>query len=160
MSENPTPTPGDVAPPAQAPDVPAPEPKVDDTDWKAEARKWEQRAKENAPAAKRLAEIEEANKTEAQKAAEKMAAAEKRAAEAEAKVIRRELALEHKLTKEDAALLDTITDEDAMRALAARLSAGSDTKPSGLHVPGEGKTPSAPNADPKREFLRSLTGRE
>lgn len=45
-------------------------------DWKAESRKWEARAKENSAAAARLAELEEASKTEAQKAAERLAAAE------------------------------------------------------------------------------------
>lgn len=44
-----------------------------ETDWKAEARKWEARAKENSDAAKRLAEIEEASKTAEQKAAERLA---------------------------------------------------------------------------------------
>lgn len=65
-----------LKPSAQAtPEAPAaPEP-----DWKAESRKWEQRAKENKAAAERLAEIEEASKTEAQKQAE-------RTAELEAKV--------------------------------------------------------------------------
>lgn len=72
--------------------------------------------------ARRLDEIDEASKTEAQKAAEKLAAAEKAAADAEARVLRRDLALEHKLSKDDAALLDTITDEASMKALAARLA--------------------------------------
>ena len=51
-----------------------------DTDWVAEARKWEARAKENAakikalePAAARLAEIEEAQKTAEQKLAKNVA---------------------------------------------------------------------------------------
>lgn len=118
MSEN-TPTPADIAPvePAQATPEPAAEP-----DWKAEARKWESRAKENKGAAERLAEIEEANKTAEQKAAERLAAAEKAASEAEAKVLRRDVALEHKLDPADAALLDNITDEAVLRALAARLA--------------------------------------
>jgi hypothetical protein len=45
----------EVAPetPAQEPtEQPAPEAKADETDWKAEARKWESRAKENSGAAK------------------------------------------------------------------------------------------------------------
>ena len=67
-------------------------PAEDTTDWKAEARKWEARAKENAPAAKRLAEIEEANKTEAERVAERIAAAEARAAELEVKALRAEVA--------------------------------------------------------------------
>ena len=48
----------------------------------AESRKWEARAKENKDAAKRLAELEDASKTDA----EKLADAQKRAEEAEAKV--------------------------------------------------------------------------
>lgn len=54
------------------------EPKPE-TDWKAEARKWEARAKENKGAAEKLAQIEEANKTELEKAKER---AEKAEAEA------------------------------------------------------------------------------
>lgn len=124
------PTPADIAPaaqsdaspvePAQA-DPPADAPEVDSTDWKAEARKWEQRAKENKSASERLAEIEEANKSEAEKAAERLANAEKAAADLESKVLRRDLAIEHKLSVADAALLDGITDEDSLRSLAARL---------------------------------------
>jgi len=158
MSDTPIPTPGDVAPPAQATDAPEPEQKVDEIDWKSKAREWEKRAKDNKSAADRLAEIEEANKTEAQKAADKTAAAERRAAEAEAKVARRDIAIEHKLTAEDAALLDTITDEAAMRALAARLAgAESDKKSQGLHVPGEGKSPASAESEELR-VARSLFG--
>jgi hypothetical protein len=46
----------------------------DRTDWKAEARKWENRAKDNAAAAKRIKELEAerdaANRTEVEKARE------------------------------------------------------------------------------------------
>lgn len=93
MSTTPTEpsTAGPLNPPAPAPaNAPAPTasgyetpkppaqvaheaPAASETDWKAEARKWESRAKENAEAAKRLAEIEESAKTEAQKQAEKLA---------------------------------------------------------------------------------------
>ena len=59
-----------------------------ETDWKAEARKWESRAKEsfaaaksNEDAAKRLVEIEEAQKTEAQKQQEALEKAQKELAE-------------------------------------------------------------------------------
>ena len=50
-------------------------------DWKAEARKWEQRAKENKGAAEELAKLKEAQMTELEKA---NAEAEKARAEAEA----------------------------------------------------------------------------
>lgn len=54
-----------------------------ETDWKAMARKWEERAKRDHAAALRLAEIEESQKSAEQKAAEKIAAAEARIAEFE-----------------------------------------------------------------------------
>lgn len=47
-----------------------------ETDWVAEARKWEKLAKSNKAAADKLAELEEAQKTEAQKTAERIAALE------------------------------------------------------------------------------------
>jgi hypothetical protein len=73
MSES-TPDAPPVEPPAAQPqpDTPPPAPDappVDDTDWKAEARKWEQRAKANSAAAKeqerqRLASMTEAERKE------------------------------------------------------------------------------------------------
>lgn len=61
-----------------------------ETDWKVEAEKWkrlsrdnETRAKSNADAAKRLAEMEEADKSEMDKLTERLTAAELKAAEAE-----------------------------------------------------------------------------
>lgn len=60
-----------VAPPV----APAPEKSpTKETDWKAEARKWEERAKANTAAAEKLAEIEEASKTAEQKRAEELQA--------------------------------------------------------------------------------------
>ena len=106
--------------------------------------------------AARLDEIEEANKTEAQKAAERLSAAETRAAEAEARALRREVAMEHKLSKEDAELLDSLTDETAMRSLAARLGAASGKKSN--YVPREGNNPNPAAAGTKREFARELFG--
>lgn len=57
--------------------------KVDEstTDWKAEARKWEKRAKENSGAADELAKLKESQMTELEKA---NAEAEKAKAEADA----------------------------------------------------------------------------
>lgn len=83
-----TPTEPQANPEATTPTTPAPAPEkapAQETDWKAEARKWERRAKENKSAAEKLAEIEEANKSEAQKLADRLAAAEAKAVEAERK---------------------------------------------------------------------------
>lgn len=87
-TDTPDPKPTDVQPPATG-----------DKDWQAEAEKWkqfarkhEEQSKANAEKARRLDELEEANKTELQKAADRAAAAEARAAEIEARAMRAEVA--------------------------------------------------------------------
>lgn len=82
MSDTPAapaaPAPGPAAQPAPTP--PAPEaPAQEPTDWKVEARKWEDRAKENKTAAEELAALKEAQRVADQTATQ-------RAAELEAKV--------------------------------------------------------------------------
>ena len=57
-----------------------------------EAAKYRTEAKANADAAKRLADIEEAQKTEAQKLADRLAAAEEKATKAELKALRSDIA--------------------------------------------------------------------
>jgi hypothetical protein len=59
-----------------------------DTDWEAEAKKWEKRAKANKTAAERLREIEESSKSEA----EKLEAAQRELAEIRAEKARLEVA--------------------------------------------------------------------
>lgn len=136
------------------------EPKTFDAEYveklRKENAKYRTEAKANSEAAKRLAEIEEANKSEAEKTAERLAKAEQTAKDAEARALRREVALEHKLTKDDAALLDSITDEDAMRALAVRLGAESGSKKSN-YVAREGTNTKTAASD-EREFVRNLFG--
>jgi len=87
-------------------------PQGDGIDWKAEARKWERRAKENMEAARRLREAEEAEKTELQKMAERAEAAEKRAAEAEGRLLRLEVAQAKGLTAAQAKRLTGSTREE------------------------------------------------
>lgn len=67
----PTPAPPAEPPtPAAQPPEPTPpaEPPKDDTDWKAESRKWEQRAKDNSAAAKALEKQQRDSMTDADKA--------------------------------------------------------------------------------------------
>jgi hypothetical protein len=80
--------------------------------WKALARKNEQRAKENANAAQRLSEIEEANKSEFEKLAERAAAAEARADQIELSAARNEIALQKGLTPSQAKRLVGTTREE------------------------------------------------
>lgn len=79
-----TPPTATLAAPSPASSTPADPPTpARETDWKAEARKWEERAKANKDASEKLAEIEEASKTEAQKQAEALAAAQSKVKEYE-----------------------------------------------------------------------------
>lgn len=97
MSE-PTTTTTPDAPEAQveAPAALDAEPKTFDADYVAklrqEAAKYRTEAKANAEAAKRLTEIEEAQKTEAQKLADRLAEAERKAQAAELKALRSDVA--------------------------------------------------------------------
>lgn len=77
--------PDDTSAPPEQPTATDPDPLAEVEKWKALARKHEQRAKENADARRRLDEIEEASKSEAQKLADKLSAAEQRAIQAERK---------------------------------------------------------------------------
>lgn len=80
--------------------------------WKALARKHERTAKENADAAKRLKELEDANKSEIERAQEAARAAEQRAVEAEQRALRLEVAAEKGLTPAQAKRLQGTTREE------------------------------------------------
>lgn len=113
------------AKPAQAnvvPPKPA-EPVQPETDWKIEARKWEERAKENAEARKRLDEIEAANKSALEKAAEARQKAEQERDAARAEALRFKVASKHGISDEDAELFLTGSDEDTLTRQAERLAA-------------------------------------
>lgn len=71
-----------------------PDHKAEAEKWKALARKHETQAKANATAATELAKIKEADKTEAQKAADKAAEMEQRATAAELASLRTDVALD------------------------------------------------------------------
>lgn len=154
MTDTPLAAPTDA--PAQ--DAPTETPAKPETDWKAEAKKWESRAKENKSAADKLAEIEEANKTEAQKAADRLAAAEKDAASARSEALRLRVAAKFGIGDEDADLFLTGGDEQTLTRQAERLSAReSERKKTGNHVPREGSTPPASD-QPDVQFARELFG--
>jgi hypothetical protein len=143
---------------APAQETPAQEQPQPEIDWKAKAREWEKRAKDNKGAADRLAEIEEANKTEAQKNAERLAAAEKAAAEARAEALRLRIATKHGISDEDADLFLTGTDEATLTRQAERLAQrAADRKKQGNTVPREGGNPNpGASTGDLREFTRQL----
>jgi hypothetical protein len=80
--------------------------------WKTLARKHEREAKANADAARKLAELEDANKSEIERATEAATAAEKRAADAELEVLRLEVGDDKGLTAKQAKRLVGSTREE------------------------------------------------
>lgn len=144
--------------PAETPDAP-PKPSETVDFWKQKAREQEKRAKDNADAAKRLAEIEDAQKSESEKAADRIAKAEAEAATVPARVadaLRGHLVDLHEIDKDDAELFLTATEPELLLKQVTRLIGQSDKrKKQGNHVPREGNT-SQPQPDEMREFARNL----
>jgi hypothetical protein len=114
------------------------------SDWEAKykemqkhAREWEKRAKAAEP---KLAELEDAQKSELEKAQARADAAEQRAAEKEADALRAQVALDKKLTPSQAKRLVGLTQEeleaDADELLADLKNTSPGTAPSS---DGQGK---------------------
>lgn len=155
-----------TAEPQSAPgNPPTPEPSpAAEVDWKAKSREWERRAKENAKAAERLAAIEEAQKSEAQKAADALAAAQREAESARLDALRYRVGVVKGLPPEMVGRLQGTTedelaaDADALAALlkpAAPPVAGRPTAPqSGAVPPADGPPAADGNA-----WLRAQAGK-
>lgn len=138
MAENEAPQGAEITQEAQV-ETPA------ETDWKAEARKWESRAKENLAsaranedAAKRLAELEDAQKTEAQKQQEALEKAQRELAELTVAKTRAEVAAAKGVPVE---LLTGSTQEELEAAADALIAFKGDPQPQKLIVPNEGNSP-------------------
>lgn len=80
-------------------------------DWKARAREWEKRAKTNQSAARKLRELEDAQKSETERLGEQLTAAQQRALEADKLDVALEKAPEGMSTQQ-------------VRKLARRISGG------------------------------------
>lgn len=127
--------------------------------WKQKAREQEKRAKENAEAAKRLSEIEDAQKSESEKAAERIAKAEAEVASIPVKVadaLREHLVALHEIDKDDAELFLTANEPELLLKQVTRLLGQSDKRRKQNNVsPREGTNPQSGN-DEMREFTRNL----
>lgn len=140
-----------------------------ETDWKAEAerwkqhsRTWEDRAKANSEARKRLDEIEDSNKSELEKLQEQLKAEAERVAEFEQKAtlaekarVRADIASEFGISKEDRELFLTADDEDTLRKQAEKLS-----KRGGPENPNQGQGKGGNNAASAKSWADSLLGRQ
>lgn len=137
--------------------------------WKQKAREQEKRAKENATAAKRLTEIEDSQKTEAEKTADRLSKADAEVASVPSKVadaLREHLVALHEIDTDDADLFLTGSDPELLLKQVTRLLARADEqsdkrKKQGNRAPREGLTPTVNSGDEdRRTFVRSLTGRD
>ena len=134
--------------PTPAPEpTPTPAPPAQEPDWKAEARKWEQRSKENKTALDELTGKFTAAETERKTLAEQVQAFTQQ--------------------QERAALVSEVATAKGVPASALRgttreeLEAHAEVlaeliKPSGPVIPGQERTPDKVGDDPLREFTRSL----
>jgi hypothetical protein len=130
--------------------------------WKAKAREQEARAKNNKSAADELAAIKDAQKTEAEKVADRIRKADEEVAAVPLRVteaLKAHLIGLHSINDEDAELFLTATNPDLLLKQVARLTAR-DAEPTKKpnHVPREGANPTAPESD-TREVLGALFGR-
>lgn len=91
--------------------------------------------------ARRLDEIEEANKSEIQKATERAEAAEAALAASKAEALRLSVAAKHGITGDYLDLLHG-ADEESLEAVAQKLAPLINKAPSGPVVPTQGDTPS------------------
>lgn len=164
MADTPSETPpADPPAPADPPPADPPPAEPSGTDWKGEARKWESRAKENAAAAKRLQEIEDAQKSETEKLLARAEAAEKRAADLEAARLRDRVAQANGIPADLVDRLVGATEEE-LAADAQRLAAllrPSETPPPPPPPPADGGPRGTPApAQLTRADLQGMTPAE
>ena len=138
----------------------AQEPETTETDWRAMSRKWEQRAKDaNAklkelePVAAKAVELEEASKSELQKAQERAEAAERALADATATAVRAEVSAAKGVP---VALLSGDTREALEASADALLAFRDETARKGNYAPNEGRTSNIDKGSELREFTRNL----
>ncbi|MGW4124760.1 hypothetical protein [Nocardia sp. NPDC004711] len=125
------------------------------------ARTWEKRAKDNAGAAKELAEIKDAQKTETERTADKLAEAQREVDSIPAKVadsLREHLVELHGIAEEDAELFLTGETPELLLKQIKRLTEQADKRPKKNHVPREGRQTIQPGSDDERETVRALFG--
>jgi hypothetical protein len=136
-------------------DTSQPDPAAEIKKLRAEAAKYRVQAKANADAAAKLASLEEAQKTEAQKLADRASAAEKEAADAKLEVLRLKVGNAKKLPADVIDLLKGDTEEE-LAAHADRLAEHfrASVRPSGSA--DQGMRGTGPASTPRDEFANFL----
>ena len=136
----------------------------DTIDWKAESRKWEARAKQsladataNEDAAKRLAAIEDAKKSDEQKWQERIEKLESELTGTRRDAEKARIQARYSISDEDAALFLTATDTDQLEAQAKALAERvTKQKKNGPTAPEQKGKPDEGGSDPLRELARQV----
>lgn len=146
------------APPAS--ETPAPEQLPADHPLVKTLAEQKKAIKELKARTARLDEIEDAQKSEAEKVADRIAKAEAEVATVPSKVaaaLREHLVALHEIDKDDAELFLTATEPDLLLKQVTRLVGQSDKRKKTNVVPREGTNPSTPGGDDElRAFARGL----
>lgn len=150
-------------------ETPAPEPAADTATadevakWKALARKHEAEVKALRPKAAKADELEQAQLTEAEKAAQRAADAEARAAAAELSALRLQVALDKGLTPKQAARLQGATAEELAADADEFLADLGPNRPPGRPVEqlqsGAAPVATADTADPDAWIRKAVAAR-
>lgn len=136
-----------------------------ETDWKAEARKWEQRAKENLAAAKaneeaakRLAGLEQAKKSAEEQWHERITALEAELGSTRQEAMKARIQAKYKVSDEDAELFLTAGDAEGLEKQAKALADRAATRQAkGPVVPSQkGGEDKGANPDPLRELASQV----
>lgn len=132
------------------------------TDWEAEAKKWEKRAKDAWPKVKEYDALIESQKTEQDRAAEAMTKALNDAETAKQEALRFRLAARHGISDEDAELFLTGSSEEVMerqaqRWVAANMAAATAGPRADLSQ-GNSNQDTALNGDPLEDAIKSKLG--
>lgn len=141
------------------PAKPAPSPAQERTDWKTQARKWEERAKTNTEKLRNLEhQLEQASESESKldKAMSRIAALEEHNAKLELAQLKNEVAAENGV---DAALLHGATREELTNVAKALLKWKNQETFGAMPAPGS-QPEQQPDKQQERQFLRELLNKE
>lgn len=152
-------------PPAEettTPPVPEAPQGASDTDWKAEARKWETRAKADHELAQKWREYEDTQKSDHEKLAEELAREKAEATQAKAELLRLKIASEKGITGDATKLLRGSTQEELESEADLLLSLIADqSKPKAMKPDeNQGKPAPAVSGQLTQADLKSMTSAE
>ena len=109
--------------------------------------------------AEQFDEIEQANKSEADKAAERIAELEQQLTQTQTEALRSRVQAKFGISNEDAELFLTGNDEAALTKQAERLAEhAADRNKQGNRAPYQGRTPNKPQSSDERDTVRNLFG--